>query len=72
MENEGVEVRLNATCMAVAKRGDQVAVTVSCEASPENVVGSHLFLAGGRRPNTDDLGLDKAGLDIPDEPAAAD
>ena len=63
LENEGVEVRLNATCMAVAKRGGEVAVTVSCEASPEDIVGSHLFLAVGRVPNTDDLGLDAAGVE---------
>ncbi len=62
LENEGVEVRLNATCMAVTKRDEEVAVTVSCEASPEDIVGSHLFLAVGRVPNTDDLGLDKAGV----------
>ena len=63
LENEGVEVRLKAECVAFAKRGDQVAVTVSCEPAPEDVVGSHVLLAVGRRPNTDDLGLDKAGVE---------
>jgi len=63
LENEGVEVRLNAECVALAKRGDQVAITVSCEPAPEEVVGSHVLLAVGRRPNTDDLGLDKAGVE---------
>ena len=63
LEAEGVEVRLNAECVALAKRGDGVAVTASCEPGPEEVVGSHVLLAVGRRLNTDDLGLDKAGVE---------
>jgi pyruvate/2-oxoglutarate dehydrogenase complex dihydrolipoamide dehydrogenase (E3) component len=63
LEAEGVEVRLNAECVALAKRGNRVAVTASCEPGPEEVVGSHVLLAVGRRPNTDDLGLDKAGVE---------
>ena len=63
LEAEGVEVRLKAECVALAKSGDRVAITVSCEPAPEEVVGSHVLLAIGRRPNTDDLGLDKAGVE---------
>jgi pyruvate/2-oxoglutarate dehydrogenase complex dihydrolipoamide dehydrogenase (E3) component len=63
LEAEGVEVRLNAECVALAKRGDRVVVTASCEPGPEEVVGSHVLLAVGRRPNTDDLGLDVAGVE---------
>ena len=63
LENEGVEVRLKAECIRVAKRGDRVAVTLDCSEDPREVMGSHLLLAVGRRPNTDDLGLDKAGIE---------
>ncbi|MFQ5973782.1 MAG: FAD-containing oxidoreductase, partial [Alphaproteobacteria bacterium] len=63
MENEGVEVRLNAECISVEKRGDRVAVKLTCAEGPEEVVGSHLLLAVGRRPNTDDLGLEEAGVE---------
>ncbi len=63
LEAEGVEIRLNATCVGLVQRGDQVVVTASCEPGPEEVVGSHVLLAVGRRPNTDDLGLDKAGVE---------
>ena len=63
LENEGVEVRLSAACIAMAKRGGQVAVTADCESGSEEIVGSHVLLAVGRRPNTDDLGLDKAGVE---------
>ena len=64
LENEGVEVRLKAECVAFEKRGNGVAMTVSCEPAPEEVVGSHALLAIGRRPNTHDLGLDKAGVEL--------
>lgn len=63
LENEGIEIRLEAECIGLAKRGDQVAVTADCEPGPEEVVGSHVLLAVGRKPNTDDLGLDKAGVE---------
>ena len=62
LEKEGVEFRLNAKCLSVAKRGDGVAVGVSCDDRQEEVAGSHLLLAVGRIPNTNDLGLDRAGI----------
>jgi len=64
LEGEGVEIRLNAKCITVAKRGNGVAVGLSCEGGPPEVTGSHLLLAVGRVPNTDDLGLKKAGVKI--------
>jgi pyruvate/2-oxoglutarate dehydrogenase complex dihydrolipoamide dehydrogenase (E3) component len=63
LEAEGVEVRLDARCIGFKKRGDRVAVSASCEAGPEDMVGSHVLLAVGRRPNTDDLGLEAAGVE---------
>ena len=63
VEAEGVEVRLEAECTAVEKRGEGFAVKLSCGEEPEEVEGSHLLLAVGRNPNTHDLGLDKAGVE---------
>ncbi len=63
LENEGIDVRLEAECVGLGKRGGQVAVTASCEPGPEEIIGSHVLLAVGRRPNTDDLGLDAAGVE---------
>jgi pyruvate/2-oxoglutarate dehydrogenase complex dihydrolipoamide dehydrogenase (E3) component len=63
LENEGVDVRLNAGRLSVEKRGDLVAVRVGGGDERLDIVGSHLLLAVGRRPNTDDLGLDKAGIE---------
>jgi len=62
LEGEGVEIRLNARCITVAKRGNGVAAGLSCEGGPPQATGSHLLLAVGRVPNTDDLGLEKAAV----------
>lgn len=64
LEREGIAVRTGAECLAVEKRGAEIVVTVGCEAGPPQVAGSHLLLAVGRRPNTDDLGLDRAGVAV--------
>ena len=63
LENEGIEVRLEAECVGFEKRGGQVAVTARCAPGPEEIVGSHLLLAVGRKPNTADLGLEAAGVE---------
>jgi pyruvate/2-oxoglutarate dehydrogenase complex dihydrolipoamide dehydrogenase (E3) component len=62
LEAEGVVVRLNANCLKVSRKNTNVAVNVSCDGETEEIIGSHLLLAVGRKPNTDDLGLDKAGV----------
>lgn len=62
LEKEGIHVRLNAECIRVAKHPDGVAVGVDCAQGPPEVTGSHVLLAIGRRPNTDDLELEKAGV----------
>lgn len=59
---EGINIRLDAQCITVGRRGSDVTAGVECTQGPPEVVGSHLLLAVGRRPNTDDLGLDKAGI----------
>jgi pyruvate/2-oxoglutarate dehydrogenase complex dihydrolipoamide dehydrogenase (E3) component len=60
LENEGITAICDAECIGVAREGNGVSVT--SRADVPNVVGSHLLMAVGRRPNTDDLGLDKAGV----------
>ena len=64
LAEEGIDIRVNSKVVGVAKEGDQVAVTVEAGAARSRIVGSHLLLAIGRRPNTDDLGLDQAGIKI--------
>lgn len=62
LEAEGVGIRLNANCLAVSQKNNGVALNVSCGGKTEEILGTHLLLAVGRKPNTDDLGLDKAGV----------
>jgi pyruvate/2-oxoglutarate dehydrogenase complex dihydrolipoamide dehydrogenase (E3) component len=62
LEQEDIEVRLNAKCIKLAKRGNRVAVGLSCEDGSPEAAGSHVLLAVGRVPNTDHLGLDRAGV----------
>ena len=62
LEREGVGIRVDATCIRVRKSGDDIVVGVDCTAGAPEVHGSHLLVAVGRRPNTDDLGLDRAGI----------
>jgi pyruvate/2-oxoglutarate dehydrogenase complex dihydrolipoamide dehydrogenase (E3) component len=57
---EGIDVRVNATDIRLAKRDDGFELNPGDAGEP--VVGSHLLLAVGRRPNTDDLGLERAGV----------
>jgi pyruvate/2-oxoglutarate dehydrogenase complex dihydrolipoamide dehydrogenase (E3) component len=61
---EGIEVRPAATCLSAGRDGKGMSVGVDCAVGSPAVVGSHLLLAVGRRPNTDDLGLDKAGVAV--------
>ena len=62
LEAEGINVRLNAKCISLAKRDGGVTVGLTCEEGPPEVVGTHVLLAVGRIPNTSDLGLDSAGV----------
>jgi pyruvate/2-oxoglutarate dehydrogenase complex dihydrolipoamide dehydrogenase (E3) component len=63
LEREGIEVRPGAECLSVSKEGSGVAVNVRCTSGAPKVLGSHLLLAVGRVPNTDDLGLEAAGIE---------
>ncbi|WP_313531770.1 FAD-containing oxidoreductase [Shinella sp.] len=62
LEREGIAIRTGAECIRFFKSGDGVGVGVDCTAGAPEIIGSHILLATGRRPNTDDLGLDKAGV----------
>jgi pyruvate/2-oxoglutarate dehydrogenase complex dihydrolipoamide dehydrogenase (E3) component len=64
LEGEGVHIRTNAKCIAFSRKGDEIAAQVECTEGAPEVLGSHVLLAVGRRPNTDDLGLEKAGVAV--------
>jgi pyruvate/2-oxoglutarate dehydrogenase complex dihydrolipoamide dehydrogenase (E3) component len=64
LEKEGIDIRLNAECLHFEKRGNKAAVHLQCNAGDPAILGTHVLLAVGRKPNTDDLGLDKAGVAV--------
>jgi pyruvate/2-oxoglutarate dehydrogenase complex dihydrolipoamide dehydrogenase (E3) component len=62
LEAEGIHIRLNAECIGFAKSADGIIAHSNCTAAEPAIHGSHVLLAIGRCPNTDDLGLDRAGV----------
>jgi len=64
LQREGVTIRTGAECMALSKKGDRVVVGLECKGGEPVAEGSHVLLAVGRLPNTHDLGLDKAGVEV--------
>ncbi len=64
LENEGIDIVLDADAISFAKQdGDSGGFTVTPRDGAEPIVGSHVLVAVGRQPNTDDLGLDAAGVE---------
>ncbi|HSP68345.1 MAG TPA: FAD-dependent oxidoreductase, partial [Bryobacteraceae bacterium] len=62
LEREGIKVCLGTKCRSITKQGDEIIANLDGNVSEAR--GSHLLLAVGRRPNTDDLGLEKAGVAV--------
>ncbi len=64
LEAEGIRIQLGAECLSLSREGERIAVGALCDADAPAIVGSHVLLAVGRRPNTDGLGLDAAGIEL--------
>ncbi|WP_447361629.1 FAD-containing oxidoreductase [Burkholderia vietnamiensis] len=62
LAGEGIDVQLGANCLRARRDGERVVVGLDCDGGGREVAGSHLLLAVGRVPNTDDLGLERAGV----------
>ena len=62
LAGEGIDIYLNTRCTRVEKRGEGVAATLESNGAVSKVDASHILFAIGRRPNTDDLGLENAGI----------
>jgi pyruvate/2-oxoglutarate dehydrogenase complex dihydrolipoamide dehydrogenase (E3) component len=64
LEREGIQVRLNAKCIRLAKADSGITAGVDCTSGPPEITGSHVLVAIGRRPNTDDLSLENTGAKV--------
>jgi pyruvate/2-oxoglutarate dehydrogenase complex dihydrolipoamide dehydrogenase (E3) component len=63
LRDEGIEVRLSAECLSVQKEAQGMSIGLDCKDGAPREHGTHLLLAVGRAPNTDDLGLAAAGIE---------
>ncbi len=64
LNKSGIEVKLNSNCIGAEKSEKGISVQYNCEIGIEKIKASHLLVATGRIPNTDDLGLEKAGVKL--------
>lgn len=64
LKDENINLRFNAECIGGKMENGDVVVDLNCSEGDRQVRGSHLLIATGRVPNTADLHLDKAGVDI--------
>lgn len=62
LRREGIDICVNARVLQVRKHGNNTVVSLDVDGRVEKLVGTHLLLAVGWRPNTDDLGLEQAGI----------
>ncbi|WP_109126542.1 FAD-containing oxidoreductase [Dyella sp. C11] len=66
LQREGITLHLGAECIELQGGAGKVCVIAECAEPRMEVHGTHLLMAVGRQPNTDDLGLDKAGVEMDD------
>ena len=65
--DEGIDTVMNARVKRISgKSGDSVTVVVEQEGREKPLVGTHLLVAAGRRPNTENIGLELAGVELND------
>jgi pyruvate/2-oxoglutarate dehydrogenase complex dihydrolipoamide dehydrogenase (E3) component len=63
LEAEGISVRTDSKCISVDNRDGKIVMGMDCTDPSKEVVGTHLLLATGRKPNSN-IGLDKAGVEV--------
>lgn len=66
LEGEGVRFALASECISLSRDGQEIGVGAACGDDRPNINASHVLLAVGRRPNTDNLGLEAAGIQTDD------
>jgi pyruvate/2-oxoglutarate dehydrogenase complex dihydrolipoamide dehydrogenase (E3) component len=64
LQGEGVQIRVGAECISLRPDRQGVTASLLCDSGDPTATGSHVLVATGRHPNTDDLGLDRAGVTV--------
>ncbi|HET9578707.1 MAG TPA: FAD-containing oxidoreductase, partial [Usitatibacter sp.] len=62
LEAEGIDIRTHAKCIGLERKGDRASMSLDCSEGAPRLEGTHVLWAAGRKPNTDDLGLDRAAI----------
>src|SRR5438093_6371333 len=66
-DDEGIDIVLNARIKSVSgKSGEAVKILIERKGVSQTLEGSHLLIAAGRTPNTADIGLELAGVELTD------
>ncbi|CDZ79212.1 Mercuric reductase [Legionella massiliensis] len=64
MQESGIDVHLNTTCLEFSKSGTTLLAHAGCDNEKKTISGSHVLIALGRKPNTDDLGLENTEVKL--------
>ena len=64
--DEGIDVRTETSVEALKSEGSGISVEVDGPDGSDEATASDVLLAAGRRPNTDDIGLEEAGVETDD------
>jgi len=64
LASEGIEVRLDAECISFERLAGGIRVGLECAEGPPSFDATHVLLAVGRVPNTEELGLQSAGIEL--------
>ncbi len=67
LESDGVEFRLNSQVKRVSSLNADLMLMIERRDGPQQLEASHVFVATGRKPNTDQLGLETIGVEVSDD-----
>ncbi|MEX0843966.1 MAG: FAD-dependent oxidoreductase, partial [Balneolaceae bacterium] len=64
LREEGINFRVNSKCISAIQKDGEITVNVDCDTGSPQVTGTHLLAATGRRPNSNNLGLEKTNIEV--------
>lgn len=69
LTEEGITIKTNVQVKSASKEGDRKVLTYTTGEKEEEVSADEILLAAGKTPNNQDLGLDKAGVELDEKQA---